>query len=109
MKTLNEFIDQYNFEFQKHRQLVIYLYETIVSGVGFTDGPKTKDSYITKQDALDAIVESDCQFGYDENDKLVDPLGFYKVFSHTITELKGGSTSLNIYLHPRDDYDDPID
>lgn len=90
MEALNQYVE--NFKDQGLTKVLIKLGGIIICGTSCEE-----PNIITKEDIQDCISDADCQFAYDEDDNLIDPLGNYKIDHIEKTE-----KSLTIHLYYED-------
>lgn len=93
METLNQYVEKFN---EKDlTKVLIKIGGIIICGTSCEDPNR-----ITKEDIQDCISDADCQFAYDENDNLVDPLGEHKVY---YTEKTDKSLIIHLYYEDNDE------
>jgi hypothetical protein len=91
--TLREFISQYDYETNKFQTFYVFMNNVICSGTS-VEPPQV----LTLRDLTDCIVDSDCQFGYDENNNLVDSLFDHIVDDSRFTTGTSKKNILSVYV-----------
>lgn len=90
METLNQYVNR--FDNNNLTKVIIKIGGIIICGTSCKDPNR-----VTKKDIQECMFDADCQFAYDEDYNLVDPIG-----EHKIDHIEESNNSLIIHLYYED-------